>query len=486
MMCPRCSVAPISSLSGACELCGYVPGDGGTAVAQADATDEAARRELAHLFVIDAVLGQGQVSVVYLAHQTGGNTRHVVLKVLPRRRGDAIADEHFRQAMARVASFDHPHITQVLRWGTSDSLVWYAREHMMARTLREVLRASGRIEPRTCQRIAAQAASALDHLHRRGFVHGAIKPENVLLDDAGWVRLCDPLIAPERQPSLLTPADDQRALGALVYECLAGAAPGDAAEIIALPIPNAQPHMMATLARALSPEPRLRFPGVMDFAASLETGVQPLLDTRPSGRASTLRVAMIPDWKPPPRETRRLMPAVIAAGLVVLLAASGLVVSKLAFRDDGWEYASTRAAPARATAPRPAPAPPAAESAATPAPIIMPVRPQQRRRAQPAPVARSDVPPPRAAVPPTTAPPAAAASRAVGTGTLFVNSTPWGQLYIDGQLIGNTPRANVPLAAGSHAIRVVREGFEPFERTISIAPGETVRLTSITLAERGP
>jgi len=68
-------------------------------------------------------------------------------------------------------------------------------------------------------------------------------------------------------------------------------------------------------------------------------------------------------------------------------------------------------------------------------------------------------------------------------GHLFVNATPWGQLYVDGQLIGNTPKANLMLPAGDHTIRVLREGYDPFERTIKVAAGETVRLTDITLVQ---
>jgi hypothetical protein len=71
-------------------------------------------------------------------------------------------------------------------------------------------------------------------------------------------------------------------------------------------------------------------------------------------------------------------------------------------------------------------------------------------------------------------------------GRLFVNANPWGQLYLDGNLIGNTPRAGVPVAAGTHVVRVVREGFEPFERTITVGSGQEIRMTDIVLTPRQP
>jgi len=66
-------------------------------------------------------------------------------------------------------------------------------------------------------------------------------------------------------------------------------------------------------------------------------------------------------------------------------------------------------------------------------------------------------------------------------GQLAVNSSPWGQVLVDGQLIGNTPQPNVTLPAGSHTVRIERDGFEPFEQQVRIRSGETVRLTDIVL-----
>lgn len=81
---------------------------------------------------------------------------------------------------------------------------------------------------------------------------------------------------------------------------------------------------------------------------------------------------------------------------------------------------------------------------------------------------------------------AAPAAGPVEPGHLFVSATPWGQLFVDGQLIGNTPRANLALAPGAHTIRVVRDGFAPFERSLQVASGQVIRLTGIVLAPRQP
>ena len=71
-------------------------------------------------------------------------------------------------------------------------------------------------------------------------------------------------------------------------------------------------------------------------------------------------------------------------------------------------------------------------------------------------------------------------------GRLFVNATPWGQVYLDGELLGNTPRVNVPVSPGPHQLRVVREGFQPYELAIKLAPGQELRITDIVLQELKP
>jgi hypothetical protein len=65
---------------------------------------------------------------------------------------------------------------------------------------------------------------------------------------------------------------------------------------------------------------------------------------------------------------------------------------------------------------------------------------------------------------------------------LFVNSTPWGEVYLDGKLVGNTPQANLSVGAGHHIVRIVHDGFQPIEQPVDIAPGEERRLTGLVLS----
>ncbi|PYP57271.1 MAG: hypothetical protein DMD44_10370 [Gemmatimonadetes bacterium] len=121
---------------------------------------------------------------------------------------------------------------------------------------------------------------------------------------------------------------------------------------------------------------------------------------------------------------------------------------------------------------------------ATPAPELVtpPPTPPPSSPPQAAPVAAAPVEPapPRDTAPPLP-PPRPRRPAVVAAGRLFVGATPWGELHIDGRLIGHTPIAALVIAAGWHQVRIVRDGFAPFEQRIQVAPGADVRLTGVVL-----
>ena len=550
--CPNCSAGQISPLTGKCELCGFVP-EGSVAVQapRDEGVDALAQEELAALFRLDVLIGHGAESAVYVAREQG-SSRNIVVKVILRpTEGRAAADDRFRRAVESVAVLEHPHIVPVFGHGWTEHLYWYTMQQVSGRSLRSFLATRPPLDLKGCQRIVAQVASALDYAHRRGVVHGALKPENVLVDAEGWIHVADLLVRraveqpalPNRPPSrpapadeaaedapqverppyvapevmeegLLTPFSDQYALAVLVTECLTGAPPQERGDLGVAPAtslaaarPDLPPHVAHAVRRALSPRPVDRFPGVLDFVAALETYAASLPDARPSGRSSS-GVLVQTDWKPPESPLNRRLAIGVAAVVVVAVLGLGLrpLVSRLfsgmggrpqsAFTEPSSDGAApdvrpADSAPAAASLPpgreaRRSPGkPPRPASAATQA-ATEPARP--RRDRTPATVAgnASD----SAAPQPTAAPRAAATPSAVpaaagaDAGRLFVNASPWGQLYVDGQLVGNTPKANLSLSPGSHAVRVVREGYEPFERTIQVAAGQSVRLTDIVLVAR--
>jgi len=523
MKCSRCSVAEISPLTGACELCGFVPGTT-VAVEHADALVELATRQLTHEFGLYTPIAISPHAALLRAREVSTNNE-ILLKVIPRLANERDAEDAFRATFGAFAAFDHPHIVPVLRYGSTDSLFWYTTPDSAATSLRTMLREKGPLDARTCRRVLTQVVSALEYLHRHGVVHGAIKPENVLLDRDGWVSIADPAfrrIRPVRasrtlpaksgvveaeadatvRPSWIAPEDhargerlpaaDQYALAALAYECLTGRAPGARPEPVLKLRPDASLHTARAVERALSEEPRQRFPSCADFLWALEE-LSGTTDTARPVEKVAQEVVMIDDWTPPDDPRRHLVIAVRA--LVGLGVAAALL-----FGANELRRLLRPAPPTMTAAATPAPPPQAVAAgnpvAAAPGPSATPTSPTPvPPRSSNAPTGTNPALPPRQTPPSGRASPRPVPTADAGAATsssapapaqasgakLFVNASPWGQLFLDGILIGNTPKANVDVSVGTHLVRVVRPGFAPFERTIRVTDGETVRLTDIVL-----
>jgi hypothetical protein len=54
--------------------------------------------------------------------------------------------------------------------------------------------------------------------------------------------------------------------------------------------------------------------------------------------------------------------------------------------------------------------------------------------------------------------------------------TPWADVSIDSVLVGQTPLARIPVAAGPHSILLVHPDYQPYPRRVTIHAGETYRL----------
>jgi serine/threonine protein kinase len=138
--------------------------------------------------VVDEI-GRGGVGVVYRAvdPETG---RTLALKVLrPRHAASAEAIERFRTEARLCASLDHPGIVPVYEVGTfADGRPYYTMRLIAGSTLGAEIRTAPR------HRLLAQFADVCEviaHAHRRGIVHGDLKPSNVLIGGSGEVQVVD-------------------------------------------------------------------------------------------------------------------------------------------------------------------------------------------------------------------------------------------------------------------------------------------------------
>ena len=109
---------------------------------------------------------------------------------------DATFQERFRREAQNSAALNHPAIVAVYDTGeevssTGEKLPFIVMEFVNGRTLKEVLAAEQRIQPRRALEMIADICAALEFSHRHGIIHRDIKPGNVMITQSGQVKVMD-------------------------------------------------------------------------------------------------------------------------------------------------------------------------------------------------------------------------------------------------------------------------------------------------------
>ena len=238
------------------KLGGTIPG--ATAPGKAAAVDLAAGQVFASRYRIEQVLGRGGMGVVYKATDTQLDET-VAIKTLP---GDVMQRspedlERFKREIRLARKITHRNVLRTYDYGEADGLYFISMEFVRGYTLSELLgEAAGRqMAPRVAMGISRQISRGLQAAHEQGIIHRDIKPQNVLIDAKGEVKLMDFGIArmteaaeamtqaglivgtphymsPEQvQGKPLDPRSDVYSMGVLMYEMLVGRRPFEAASL---------------------------------------------------------------------------------------------------------------------------------------------------------------------------------------------------------------------------------------------------------------
>lgn len=122
--------------------------------------------------------------------------RDVAVKVL---RADLARDPsvnaRFLREAQKTASLNHPAIVAVYDTGETHtpagSLLYIVMEYVDGLTLREVVRTRTSMTARRAVAVMTEVCRALDFSHRRGIIHRDVKPANILITEAGAVKVVD-------------------------------------------------------------------------------------------------------------------------------------------------------------------------------------------------------------------------------------------------------------------------------------------------------
>ena len=258
-------------------------------------------------------LGRGGMAVVLLGRDTALD-RPVAVKLLAGGlENQAESRERFLREGRFAAQLSHPNVVGVFDTGEQDGQPYIVMERVEGGSLAELLHRRGTLPAEEVAELGRQAAAGLAHAHARGVVHRDVKPQNLLLDGAGTLKVADFGIARSRDVSATltqagtvlgtaaymapeavrgepaTPAGDVYGLGAVLYELATGRPPREVSTIADLarnepprapseltPLPR---ELEDTIMRCLASDPRHR-PTAEEVA--VELGAEPTLSQRPT------------------------------------------------------------------------------------------------------------------------------------------------------------------------------------------------------------
>jgi serine/threonine-protein kinase len=256
-------------------------------------------------------LGEGGMGSVYLAYKEGENQQFAIKVLSDALAGNQAYLDRFHREAKSGSLLNHPNIVRCISAGKDPATDkhYLALEFVDGPSAHHLLDRLGRVPVGDVVHIALDIARALEYLHTRNFIHRDIKPDNILITQAGVAKLADlglakrmddaspltathqafgtPYYMPYEQAINAKKADSRSdifALGATLYHLLTGEvpfkgnSPGEVAErkmegdfIPAHAInPEVPPVLDGILARMMARKPRDRFQTASELIVHLE------------------------------------------------------------------------------------------------------------------------------------------------------------------------------------------------------------------------
>ena len=250
-------------------------------------------------------IGIGGMAEVYRA-QDNVLGRLVAVKVmLPQYAADPNFTQRFKQEAAAAANLQSPYIVNVYDWGQDEGTYYIVMEFVRGSDLKTAIIERGAINQRKVAEIGSQVCQALSVAHGLDIIHRDIKPQNIMVQPDGNVKVMDfgiaraknsvmtqtssvlgtaHYISPEQaQGKDLTATSDIYSLGIVLYESATGRLPFDGPDAVSvamkqvndLPVPpresnpDIDPALEAIIMKAIAKNPADRFATAKDMRLAL-------------------------------------------------------------------------------------------------------------------------------------------------------------------------------------------------------------------------
>lgn len=427
-------------------------------------------------YLIERLVSTGGMSTLYLGRHREMGRQVAVKQLHPHLARDGALVKRFEREARILGGLRHRNIVDIIDFFRHQDSYYIVLEYIEGCSLKELLAARSPLPVTAAAYIGVQVAQGLGYAHGRGVVHRDIKPANVMFTRDGVAKIADFGLAFAKEalgvtdpgtffgtPAYLAPEQvrgekgdarsDLFSFGVVLYEALSGSNPfagGGPSEcidrVLRLRPPRLSdadgsipPGIGALVSDLMEKDPERRHRSAVEAAARLEPyvfitgeGLSRLLadprgyQTRREDQQALDRLA---------RSERRSR----AAGRYLAYAAAAAALAAAGVAAVRWGVPAARRTMARRAE---TPAVVRTDSA-TPAPVPAPI-------------------------------PAAG-------GRLGLSGTTGARVFLDG-----TPRGSIPLslegvAPGAHRVRAELDGYQPYEKSVSLRPGGSLDL-SIDLA----
>ena len=250
-------------------------------------------------------IGIGGMAEVFRAQDNVLGRMVAVKTMLPQYAADPSFTQRFKQEAAAAANLQSPYIVNVYDWGHDEDTYYIVMEFVRGSDLKTAINQRGAINQRKVAEIGSQVCQALSVAHNLDIIHRDIKPQNIMVQPDGNVKVMDfgiaraknsvktqtssvlgtaHYISPEQaQGKELTAASDIYSLGIVLYESVTGKLPFDGPDAVSvamkqvndLPVPprdinpDVDPALEAIIMKAMAKNPIERFATAQDMRYAL-------------------------------------------------------------------------------------------------------------------------------------------------------------------------------------------------------------------------